>query len=118
MGLFEFFFNGSAEEEALPIDGYLASPPGFKTILKPGKYYFQHREVVILGFFENGHMCATIFLCLGGDCECSEWNTLAFHRLSRAQNEETWEATVGRNAVIIEAKEINGIVKLKVEVDR
>lgn len=116
MGFFEFLFH--REEEPPPADGYHSQPPANRSIIKPGKYSYSNREISVLGFDDDGLLCATLFLCLGGECECSEWGTLLFHRLSHSLHEETWEATVGRCGIVIDAKDYGGSLKLKIEVDR
>lgn len=118
MGLFDLLFRKSCALESLPADGYLAQPPGHDTVVHPGTYRFSNRQVDVLGFLDNGKMCATLFLCHGGSGTCSEWGTFAFSRISHDKTQEIWEAIVGKSGIVIHVTKHYNEVTLKIEVDR
>ena len=118
MSLFDLLFRKSCTLESRPADGYLAQPPEHSTIVRPGTYRFDNRQVDVLGFQPNGKMSATLFLCHAGSGSCSEWGTLDFSRLSLDKNQEVWEAIVGKSGIVIHVTRHHGEVTLKLEVDR
>lgn len=118
MGLFDLLFRKSCVAELRPADGYLAQPPEYDTIVHPGTYRFNNRQVDILGFLPNGKMSATLFLCHTGSGSCSEWGTFEFSRVSHDRTQEIWEAIVGNAGIVIHAIRHHGEVTLKLEVDR
>jgi hypothetical protein len=117
LGILDFIFK-KEEAEYLPSDGYLAKPPDRHSIVHPGKYKYNSREVEVLGFDEFGHMHATLFLCHAGSGCCTEWGTLAFHMLSKSSDEEIWECTVGTYGMVIHATHYNSELSIKIEVDK
>ena len=118
MSLFDLLFRKSCTLESRPADGYLAQPPEHSTIVRPGTYRFDNRQVDVLGFQPNGKMSATLFLCHAGSGSCSEWRTLVFSRLSHDKNQEVWDAIVGKSGIVIHVTRHHGEVTLKLEVDR
>jgi len=118
VSLFDLLFRKSCAVESHPADGYLAQPPGHDTIVRPGTYRFNNRQVDILGFLPNGKMSATLFLCHAGSGSCSEWGTYEFSRVSYDKSQEIWEAIVGKSGIVIHVTKHHGEVALKIEVDR
>lgn len=117
MSLFDFLFH-KHEEPVEPADGYLAHPINRPSIVRPGRYAYAHREVRVLGFKEDGSLTATLFLHHRGSGECSEWGTLDFSKVSGYDQDEIWEAIVGRCGIVLHVTRHGGELKIKIEVDK
>jgi hypothetical protein len=117
VGLSDILFRKSCAPESISSGGYLAQPPGHNTVVHPGTYRFNNRQVDVLGFLDNGRMYATLFPCCGGSGSCSEWGTFVFSRISHEKNQETWEAMVGKSGIATRVTKHRGEVALKIEVD-
>ena len=118
MRLLDFLFHKEEPEISAPAEGYLAQPFQRNSIIHPGVYKFNNRQVEILGFTDAGRIGATLFLCHAGSGNCSEWGTFEFTMISQDYDEEIWESIVGRSGIVIHAIKHDNKLKIKIEVDR